>query len=399
MHFPPATDENKAAPADWLDRWPELFINNLEEYAVFAIDLAGTVLTWQPGVARVLGYRRSAFVGLPAAIIFTASDREDGAPAQEMSVALEQGQALDERWHVRADGSCFWGSGIMLALRDEAGQPLGFAKIVRDRTQLRLQGESLGLQTLRLEGDVAAQTRQVRALVLDLTLAEQRERARISQLLHDELQQQLYALQMLSYNALNKVAGTTGKGAAPGLADGLTEALREIYELTHTSLAMTRTLVSELSPAALRQGRFGEALLWLCKHMSDRHGLEVTVSGTETCPEPPEALGVLLFQCVQELLFNVVKHARTDYARLCVRTRPGGFDLEVWDEGCGFEIGAPGPHSTDRRLSNKPERDLPNRKGFGLQSVQRRLEPFGGVLTVHSVPGSGTRVTLEVRQG
>ena len=356
----------------WLHNWVELFIDNLEEYAVFAIDLGGVCLTWHPGVRSVLGFEKDDFIGMPAEHIFTPNDRLAGAPADEFGGAQQAGQAIDERWHVRADGSRFWGSGIMLALRDDAGNTVGFAKIVRDRTALRLRGESLGLQTTRLEGSLLARTQQLRELASDLTLAEQRERERISQLLHDELQQQLYALQMISHG-LFKRAETQQQQ----------EELSELYTLAKTTLATTRTLVSELNPAVLKQGQLGEALLWLAEHMHRRHDLEVAVAGTQSCPPTPEALGILLFQCVHELLFNVVKHAHTDRAVLTLRGTPGHFQLEIWDEGRGF-------------AADVLERAGPHQDGFGLQSVQRRLEPFGGVVTIASVPGNGTRVTLEV---
>ena len=356
------------APA-WLEGWAELFVAHIEEYAVFAIDLEGTLLTWQPGVEKVMGYRREAFVGRPAAIIFTDSDRHSGAPEGELATALAEGQALDERWHLRADGSRFWGSGIMLALRDKAGV-VGFAKIVRDRTAARLQRESFGLQTLRLEGDVAVQAQQVRALASDLALAEQRERERVAQLLHDELQQQLYALQLTTYNAL----------ANPDVSAPVAAELREIYDLAKLGLATTRTLVSELNPAVLKTGGLGAALLWLAQHMKERHGLSVTLSGAEACPELAEVLTVVLFQCVRELLFNVVKHAQVAHAGVGVRLQESlpqeRLQLEVWDEGAGF-TGDAG-------------------SGFGLLSVRRRLEPFGGAVLLTSVAGAGTRVTLEV---
>jgi PAS domain S-box-containing protein len=174
MRSPPPEDAPNSAQPEWLANWTELFIGNLEEYAVFAIDLSGTILTWQPGVRQVLGYERDAFVGQHTDAIFTASDRRAGAPAGELKTAVQTGQATDERWHVRADGSRFWGSGVVIALSDGHGQTVGLAKIVRDRTALRLEGELQGLRALRLEGDVAFRTRQVQALAADLTLAEQR---------------------------------------------------------------------------------------------------------------------------------------------------------------------------------------------------------------------------------
>lgn len=368
-----------AAPPAWLEGWTELFVTSLEEYAVFAIGLDGTLLTWQRGVEAVLGFSREAFVGQHAAMIFTDSDRAAGAPKTEMSTALQSGQAIDERWHLRADGSRFWGSGLMVALYDPAGEPVGLAKIVRDRTEGRLRSESLGLQTLRLEGDVAVRTQGARALASDLVLAEQRERARISQLLHDELQQQLYALQMLTHGVLRQAGADS-----PYAAD-----LQELYDLSKASITTTRTLVSELSPAVLQVEGLGPALGWLAGHMHERHNLTVTLTGARRLPELPEALGVLVFQCVQELLFNVVKHARVERAGVTVRAFSDRLLLEVWDEGGGFTV----PPET---VLNGPPRPG---GGFGLGSVRRRLEPFGGSVLFASVPGSGTRVTLEVPLG
>ncbi len=362
-----------------LENWAELFVSSLGEYAVFAIGLDGTLLTWQRGVGEVLGFSREAFVGQQAAMIFTDSDRESGVPESEMATALQSGQALDERWHLRADGSRFWGSGLMIALYGDAGEAVGLAKIVRDRTEGRLRSESLGLQTVRLEGDVAVRTQQARALASDLVLAEQRERVRISQLLHDELQQQLYALQMLTHGVLRQAGADS-----PHAAD-----LQELYDLSKATLTTTRTLVSELSPAVLQAEGLGPALGWLVGHMHERHNLTVTLTGARRLPELPEALGVMVFQCVQELLFNVVKHAKVERAGVTVRAFGDRLLLEVWDEGGGFTV------PPEAVLSGPPRPG----GGFGLGSVRRRLEPFGGSVLFASVPGSGTRVTLEVPLG
>lgn len=363
-----------AAGPKWLATWADLFIANLEAYAVFALDLSGTILTWQPGVKQVLGYDREAFIGQPGHHIFTDSDRQAGASEWEISTALEHGQAVNERWHVRADGSRFWGSGMMVALPDAAGNPVGLAKIIRDRTSLWLKNETQNLHALRLEGDVAARTQQVQSLAADLTLAEHHERQRISQLLHDELQQQIYALQMVLHGAQAQ--------AKRGGQDKLYETLTEALDLTKTGMATTRTLVSELSPAALYQGKCAEALVWLAGHMGSRYNLEVTVECVETCPKLPEVVGVLIFQCVQELLFNVVKHAQAERTEVTLRATPESVRAEVKDDGRGFS-----PASTPQTAKGNV---------FGLHSVQRRLEAFGGTMQIDSAPGNGARVTIEV---
>lgn len=365
----PMSDVGQIPGPDWLARWPQLFVESLETYAVFAIDLSGIIRSWQPGVENVFEYNREAFVGQPAGIIFTEVDRQGGAPEREMDVALRMGQAADERWHVRASGDRFWGSGIMLALRNEVGEAIGFAKLVRDRTEERLEDEVKDLNTLRLEGDIVVQDEQIRELATDLTLAEQRERQRISQLLHDELQQQLFALQMHLHSL---------RAALP---EDFSAGLEEAYALTKAGITMTRTLVSELNPLTLQEDDFSKSLVWLAKHMRERHGLEVTLHGVEATPNFPPALSVLLFQCLQELLFNVVKHAGVEKARLEVKTVRSGCAFTVKDAGKGFSL---------RAFDLGTQRQ----EGFGLRSVQRRLEPFGGAVDITVKPGEGTQVTI-----
>lgn len=121
---------------------------------MFATDLSGIIMAWQPGVGEVLGYEHLAFIRQPANIIFTEVDRKAGAPQHEMNAALQKGQARDEHWHPCASGERFWASGVMLALRDGTGEPLSFAKRVRDTTEARLANEVKRLEVTQLESDV-----------------------------------------------------------------------------------------------------------------------------------------------------------------------------------------------------------------------------------------------------
>lgn len=67
-------------------------------------------------------------IGKPATAFFTEEDREKGVPLLEMTAALEKGRGSDERWHLRADGSCFWASGEMMALKTDQDKAIGFVK-------------------------------------------------------------------------------------------------------------------------------------------------------------------------------------------------------------------------------------------------------------------------------
>ena len=120
-----------------------LIVENVGDFAVFATDLEGRVVSWNPGVGRLLGYTEEDFVGRHASMIFTPEDRELGEPAREMETALREGRAEDRRWHLRSDGSRFWANGLLMLLRDGRGGAQGFAKIMRDETARKLAEDRL----------------------------------------------------------------------------------------------------------------------------------------------------------------------------------------------------------------------------------------------------------------
>jgi PAS domain S-box-containing protein len=120
-----------------------LIVENVRDFAVFATDLDGRVVSWNRGVGSLLGYPEDEWVGRDASIIFTPEDCERGEHLREMETALREGQAEDNRWHLRRDGSRFWAAGMLMLLRDGEGAPRGFAKILRDETEAKLTVERL----------------------------------------------------------------------------------------------------------------------------------------------------------------------------------------------------------------------------------------------------------------
>jgi PAS domain S-box-containing protein len=116
------------------DRFLQLVFDSIEDYAVMVMNLDGTVISCNPGVEKLLGYRANELIGKTSDVIFTDEDRDAGSPTTEMETALATGRAFDDRWHVRKDGSRVWVNGIMTDLRDPGGEPIGFVKVMRDRT-------------------------------------------------------------------------------------------------------------------------------------------------------------------------------------------------------------------------------------------------------------------------
>jgi PAS domain S-box-containing protein len=119
-----------------------LFAEQSNEHAFILLNVNGCVTWWSSGAAHMFNCPSGQMVGRPLDILFTPEDIEQGIPEQEITIAREHGKAEEDRWQVRSDGARFWATGVLLALRDQNGNLIGFGKILRDRTDLRDQLET-----------------------------------------------------------------------------------------------------------------------------------------------------------------------------------------------------------------------------------------------------------------
>ena len=131
--------QTKAALWESQERF-RLLVESVRDYAIFTLDSNGYITSWNSGAENILGYQEAKIIGQHGSCIFTPEDIRNGEDKKELQTAVAEGKAEDERWHVRANGACFWASGIVTPLRDEAGNLLGFTKIMRDMTE-RKQAE------------------------------------------------------------------------------------------------------------------------------------------------------------------------------------------------------------------------------------------------------------------
>ncbi len=139
-----ALRESEAALRESESRF-RLMVESAKEYAIFTLDLNGIVTSWNCGAQRLLGYQEAEILGCSGRIIFTPEDNERGKAEQERQTALTQGQAENERWHIRKDGSRFWGSGLVMPLLSGADNVQGFVKIMQDKTAQRQANERFRL--------------------------------------------------------------------------------------------------------------------------------------------------------------------------------------------------------------------------------------------------------------
>ena len=126
-----------------------LLVESVDEYAIFALDPDGYILSWNAGAHRFKGYTAAEVIGKHFSIFYPREKIEEGFPQFELKEAARVGRFEDEGWRIRKDGSRFWANVVITALRDHAGHLVGFAKVTRDLTERRLAEEALRLSEER----------------------------------------------------------------------------------------------------------------------------------------------------------------------------------------------------------------------------------------------------------
>jgi PAS domain S-box-containing protein len=147
--------ETKAQRTPQLDEWLSiepfrLLVESVTDYAIFMLDPGGHVRTWNPGAARIKGYRAEDIIGKHFSVFYPREDVAGGKCEMELAVASRSGRFEDEGWRLRQDGTRFWANVIISAIRSPDGELLGFSKVTRDLSERRLADERLRQSELRL---------------------------------------------------------------------------------------------------------------------------------------------------------------------------------------------------------------------------------------------------------
>jgi PAS domain S-box-containing protein len=121
----------------------KLLVNSVRDYAIFALDRTGHVMTWNPGAERLKGYTREEILGKHFSIFYPKEVNDAGGPDFELDIAIREGKFEEEGWRIRKGGGRFWANVVITALRDTNGALLGFAKVTRDLTDRKMAEEKL----------------------------------------------------------------------------------------------------------------------------------------------------------------------------------------------------------------------------------------------------------------
>jgi signal transduction histidine kinase len=226
-----------------------------------------------------------------------------------------------------------------------------------------------------LDQKVKERTKKVRKLAAELLHAENEERRRIAHMLHEDLQQQLYVLKM----DLNHSRDMLDSKADTEFISQLTE----WESILKKSLILTKDLALDLSPPFPGDITLNEAVEWLALHMKETYDQDVKLDIKKTIQWPGENLIHMLIQMLRELLFNVVKHAGVDRARIKIDSVKGDLRLNVEDKGSGFDKKINGTFAEVSEC-------------YGLKNIRHRIELLGGEFEIDTAPGRGTKIKLSI---
>jgi signal transduction histidine kinase len=243
---------------------------------------------------------------------------------------------------------------------------------VRDLvTQLANLNQTLEQRVAQRTAEAEERAQKLRLLSAELSLAEERERRRIAQVLHDDLQQLLVAVR-LHLRALGKT-----KSAAK--RDGI---MQQIDEMLERSFKLTRSLSVELSPPVLHEGGLAAALEWLAAQTRKIYNVQVTLEADSSANPKAVDVRVFLFQAVRELLLNAVKHGGGSPVHIAMTSAGlNKVHIVVADRGPGFD-----PDMLDLQQIGPG--------GLGLFNIRERMTSIEGELQIESAPRHGTRITL-----
>ncbi|WP_435019158.1 response regulator [Tundrisphaera sp. TA3] len=351
--------ERRRAEVELLERerMHRLILDSVKDYAIMTMDTEGRLTSWNSGATNVLGYRESEILGQPHSILFTAEDIQADIPRRELNRAGRPTRGDDERWHVRKDGTRFWGSGLVMPLLDNHGQLKGYTKVIRDMTERKKAEEAL-------------------------KEADRRKDEFLAMLAH-ELRNPLSAIHNSSQLALR-----------PGLSPERLSWTKEV--IVHQVKHLSRLVDDLLDVSRITRGKIRLRPEWvelgpiLARAVEttrpqieeQRHTLNLSIPD-----EPLELMGdpTRLEQIFVNLLTNAAKYTETG-GRIDLSARFTGheFVISVRDNGVGIESQML-PRIFD--LFSQVDQSLDRSQGglgIGLTIVHKLVELHGGRITASS---------------
>jgi PAS domain S-box-containing protein len=372
-------DEPDVSPSPTLPAGAfHLFIDSVEDYAVFMLDPQGRVATWNKGAARIKGYTENEIIGQPYARFFPEADRLAGKPGNALRIAAETGRFKGEGWRLRKDGSRFWADVTITAIRDADGRLLGFGKVTRDMTDRRLAEENR-IKLMQTEEAV-----RLRDEFLSLAAHELRTPLTGLGLQIDGLLRLMERADAVALSPERLVGKLSAAQQQVLRLANLIDELLDIGQIQGGSLPI-RPETTDLA-ALLRQVVDGRADAFPQVESS------VTVHGDQAVSGCWDR--IRLEQLVISLLSNAMKYGRGQPIEVAVRQEGDHAVLTVRDHGPGIPL-ADQARIFDRFVRLSSVRHYGG-FGIGLWLSREIVTAMGGTIQVASNPGQGSTFTIHL---
>ncbi len=354
-----------------------LLVDAVQDYAIFILDPDGYVLTWNSGARAIKGYTREEIVGKHFSVFYPKEAVDSHWPERELALAIKEGRFRDEGLRVKKDGSTFWASVTLTALRESDGSLYGFAKVTQDlsarrEADERLQALNRELRTRVQQLDESRRVIELRTMELQklsgtLLHIQDEERRRIARELHDDLAQHVTAVKM--------EIDASGRGRE--LSDAMGAILQKIRETSYL-----------LHPPLLDEAGLRAALHWYVDGLMQRSKLQISLAfHPDILPGVPKEIEMTIFRVIQEALGNVYRHAQSESARVEVVGQSEQIIVRVRDYGKGISP----------RIARM---DGSAQLGVGITGMRERLRQIGGELVLtRAEPGTLVEARIPLNGG
>lgn len=350
---------------------------DLYEYApvgYLTLDEEGVVAQANLAAAGLCGRERGWMIGRRLEELVHEDDR-DACYLLCRNAAGAGGPRSDELRLNRDDGRETWVAVEAAADRENGG---GFLVTLTDITgrkkaenRLRDFGHTLEYRVALRTAESRQKSEHLRRLLAELAEADDRQRAGLADFFHDDLQQELVG-------ARYHLETVAARQPAPDVAAPLNKAIR----LLEQAVEKSRDIAASLSPPILKQQGLAAGVRALADRLAAAHGLQVDITETGPLRALPEAVTMLLYKAVRELLLNVAEHAGVAAAAVELARTDGGARATVTDAGRGFNARTVLADGTAT--------------GLGLPNLRELVAVAGGTLVIEAAPGEGTRTTVTI---
>jgi PAS domain S-box-containing protein len=350
-----------------------LLVQGVKDYAILMLDLEGRVTTWNEGAARIKGYRAEQIIGEHFSKFYTPEAMAQDKPSRGLRVAAEQGRFEEEGWRVRKDGSLFWASVVITALRDGAGKLRGFGKVTRDITERRKAEEEVERQRKELARSNAG------------LIEANKELESFSYSVSHDLRAPLRSIDGFSHALLEDCADRLDDEGKTHL-NRIRAATQRMGSLIDDLLNLSRLSRTEMRRQSLDISALACSIAGDLQKSQPERQIELRIADDLKTIADPGLLRVVL----ENLLGNAWKFtskrtsAHIEFGMVSGNGTPAYF---VRDDGAGFD-----PAYADRLFGAFQRLHTMNEfagTGVGLATVQRIIHRHGGRIWAESAVGRG----------